>query len=490
MYDNQFIRFAKAIDPKECCVQLPIVMDGSGIAFYAPANEKTGVVFTIVDASGVPFLHNNMELTGSYVNMKDNYVQNMFANDVPDILYQQGHALFKARELRDYVAPNECFRIRMGVPTDESVQWNVKKYPNGEITDFNAAVNGKFTAETIAERSESVVNIVDVLPTEGVEDALYEKDGVLYKYNTAFKVWKTLTNNVVDDMMYVNDMNDLLHVQHVTTDTNTLVLVKNGEQSTTLTSVWVSGLLARGGSFAQTAGRVICKHIGVPYSLSVYKTMMENIARNGGATFNMTSSDITALRIDGIAHTVGNSVPKYVFDVYVQRVASDGSIALYAENEWYAVDMARDYWYSNLLCACENDDKQLSLLSYECGTETFGIPFVKGKPIRQWLPILLDNPKPTQNEEIYEKLSGERVVMFATINKEYEAETDYIPYDWHERIVIALSCDEVKVNAERLTKSDKYDVDWQNITKTDCGLKLMRATWKMVANVTSRNTND
>lgn len=270
MYENQFIQFAKAINPKECCVQLPVVLGGGGIAFYVPVNEKSGVVFTIVDASGVPFLHNNTELSGSYINMKDNYVYNMFGDTIPDILYQQQQALFRASEMRNYVAPNECFRIRMEVPTD-------------------------------------------------------------------------------------------------------------------------------GGS---------------------------------------------------------------------------------------------EYWYSNLLCRCENEDNQLSLLEYTCGTETFGIPFLHNKPIRQWLPILLDNPKPTQNEEIYEKLSGERVVLFAAINKEYEAQTDYIPYEWHERIVIALSCDKVKINSEILTKSDKYEVDWQNTTKTDCGLKLMRATWKMAANITSRNTND
>lgn len=271
MYENQFIQFAKAIDPIECCVPIPIVFGGGGIAFYVPAEKKAGVVFTIVDAMGVPLLYNSTELSGSYVSMNNDYVYNMFASLVPDILYTQKQALFKAEEMRNYVAPNECFRIRMTVPTD------------------------------------------------------------------------------------------------------------------------------------------------------------------GGVSV---------------------------------------------------------HWYSNLLRRYENDDNTLSLLEYTCGTETFGIPFAANRPIRQWLPVLLDCPKPTQDEEIYEKLSGERVVMFATINKEYEAQTDYIPYDWHEKIVIALSCDIVKVNNERLTKSDKYDVDWQNVTKSDCGVKLIRATWKMVENVTSRNTND
>lgn len=271
MYENQLIQFAKAINPKECCMPVPIVFDRSGIAFYVPANEQANTIFTIVDASGEPLLHNGKELSGRFVNMRNNYVRAMFASLIPDAVYRTQQALFKAEDMRNYVAPHECFRIRMDVPDEER-----------------------------------------------------------------------------------------------------------------------------------------------------------------------------------------------------------GTVS----------------WYSNLLFRCENENNECSYVEYTCGTYTFGLPFTIDMPIRQWLPILLDNPKPVQNDEIYETLSGKRVVMFATINKEYEAQTDYIPYDWHERIVIALSCDKVKVNGELLTKSDKYEVDWQNVAKTDCGIKTMRATWKMAANVTSRNTND
>lgn len=146
--------------------------------------------------------------------------------------------------------------------------------------------------------------------------------------------------------------------------------------------------------------------------------------------------------------------------------------------------------YSNLLRRYENTNGELSLLSYTCDTTTFGLPFTSARPIRQWLPIWLNKPAYNQKDEIYEKLSGERVVLFATINKELQAQTDYIHDEWHSRIVLALSCDNVQVNGERLTKSDNYDIDWDNHTESDCGVWLAKATWKMVANVTSRNSNN
>jgi len=147
-------------------------------------------------------------------------------------------------------------------------------------------------------------------------------------------------------------------------------------------------------------------------------------------------------------------------------------------------------WYSNLLRRYENPKGELALLSYTCDTETFDLPFTSSRPIRQWLPIWLNKPAFNQKDEIYEKLSGERVVLFATINKELQAQTDYIPEWWHERIVLALSCDKVFVNGTRLTKSDNYDIDWDNHTEADCGVWLAKAKWKMVANVTSRNSNN
>ena len=267
MYENQFIQFTQAIDPLDSCMPLPVVFGGDGIAFFVPTDNKDAE-FTLVDAEGNPFTQNGSTLTNKFRSLAGNYAAKAFGDDIPRLLPRLQNRIFKASDARNYVAPNECFRIK-----------------------------------------------------------IYDDE---------------------EDVEY----------------------------------------------------------------------------------------------------------------------------------------------YSNLLRRYENPNGEFALLSYTCDSETFDLPFTTERPVRQWLPIWLNKPKYNQKDEIYEKLSGERVVLFATINKELNAQTDYIPESWHERIVLALSCDDVRVNGVKLTKSDNYDIDWDNHTENHCGVWLARATWKMAANVTSRNSNN
>lgn len=152
-----------------------------------------------------------------------------------------------------------------------------------------------------------------------------------------------------------------------------------------------------------------------------------------------------------------------------------------------------DVLYSNLLV--NDPDANLSMLDYHCKQSAFGFPFGYDESmeeqmrLRQAMPIQLYNPQYKQEDKVYTKRNGEQVVLFASITKEYEGETDYIPMDWHEKILMALSCDEVYINGERVTKSNTYEIDHENVTYTDCGIKLMRATFKVTTNVTQRNSN-
>ncbi len=156
--------------------------------------------------------------------------------------------------------------------------------------------------------------------------------------------------------------------------------------------------------------------------------------------------------------------------------------------------------YSNLLRYMLNDDAYLSVLSYWCNEPQFGIPFSQythsTRPIIMrngneiiTIPIRLSAAQYTQSDKIYETRNGDQIVLYATINKEYEGETDYIPEAWHEKIVTALSCDEVYINGERVTKSDSYEIDQENYTYADCGIRLTRATFKVKTNVVKRNSN-
>lgn len=145
--------------------------------------------------------------------------------------------------------------------------------------------------------------------------------------------------------------------------------------------------------------------------------------------------------------------------------------------------------YSNILRR-EDANKQLSVIEYCCKEPAFGFPFSGRKRfVQQLMPINLHSPQYKQEDKVYTKLNGEQIVLYANITKEYEGETDYIPMEWHEKILIALSCDYVYINGERVTKSGNYEIDHDNCTYSDCGIKLMRATFKVTTNVTQRNSN-
>lgn len=146
--------------------------------------------------------------------------------------------------------------------------------------------------------------------------------------------------------------------------------------------------------------------------------------------------------------------------------------------------------YSTPLRYVGENYEQYSTLAYRCDTDTFGLPFGQWTmECRVLLPILLTKPQYAQNDKIYTKRSGENVTLYSEITKEYDGETDYITEEWHRKLLLALSCDYVYINDERITKSEKYDIDWENKTHTTCGVCVAKATFKAKTNVTQRNSN-
>ena len=203
-------------------------------------------------------------------------------------------------------------------------------------------------------------------------------------------------------------------------------------------------------------------------------------------------NDVKLVTPDG-AREIGN----VVYDIDNQDdyiVCHITSYSGLAPNERFRIktDASGMTIYSNLLI---NDPQaDISNVKYSCKEDAFG--FVFGKTdndkevyIQQTIPVRLHSPQFKQEDKIYTKRNGEQVVLYANITKEYEGETDYIPMEWHEKILVALSCDEVYINGERVTKSGSYDIDHENYTTSDCGIKLLRATFKVTTNVTQRNSN-
>lgn len=395
MYENQFIQFTQAIDPLDNCMPLPVVFGGDGIAFFVPTDNKDAE-FSVVDAEGNPFTYNGNTLHSKFQSLAGNYAAGMFYDGIAFFRSK----LFPANTARNYVAPDECFRIK--IHSEETL---------ANVSAFTYAVD----ASSIAQ-GESIVRTIDI---EGLTDKTFAKGTYTLKIPKIYvRYWGS---NGVPYQQYAN------------------IQISAGSQ-------------------------IIFNQSAYFYPADIERT------------FTANSSFRLSVRVQFGYYTGGRTSG----DAFTFEFASSATL-----KDAIGVD-----WYSNLLRRYENPKGELALLSYTCDTETFDLPFTSSRPIRQWLPIWLNKPAFNQKDEIYEKLSGERVVLFATINKELQAQTDYIPEWWHERIVLALSCDKVFVNGTRLTKSDNYDIDWDNHTEADCGVWLAKAKWKMVANVTSRNSNN
>lgn len=394
MYENQFIQFTQAIDPLDACIPLPVVFGGDGIAFFVPTDNKDAE-FSVVDAEGKPFTHNGNTLHSKFRSLAGNYAAGMFY----DGLVLARTKLFPANTARDYVAPNECFRI---------------KIHDNAIVASVASVAYAVDASTIT----GGVPVTKTIDIAGLTDKTFAKGTYNLKLSSLYiRMWGS---NGLPYSKYVN------------------VKIMAGSQYIFNTSA------------------------------EFYPSAIEK-------TFTATSSFRISITVE--------------FGYYDGGRTSGDAFTFECSYATLVDAVGVDY-YSNLLRRYENTDGEFALLSYTCDGNTFGLPFTTAHVVRQWLPIWLNKPDFTQKDEIYEKLSGERVVLYATINKELQAQSDYIPEWWHERIVMALSCDIVKVNGKRLTKSDNYKIDWDNHTEADCGVWLARATWKMVANVTSRNSNN
>ena len=140
---------------------------------------------------------------------------------------------------------------------------------------------------------------------------------------------------------------------------------------------------------------------------------------------------------------------------------------------------------NNLYYLC--DTKYTSVVQYELYESGFEWECPVGIN-RVRLPLYLSAPQFPQENEDYKMKSGLRRKMFAEIEKSYSLNTDYLPEDLHQKLLIALSNDEVYIDDELLTKSDTYNIDWSN-TETIDEIKLAMASCRMVENVTFRNDN-
>jgi hypothetical protein len=135
------------------------------------------------------------------------------------------------------------------------------------------------------------------------------------------------------------------------------------------------------------------------------------------------------------------------------------------------------------------EKKYTSRIDYRCEEDSFGFVYCPGyisNSIR--MPFHLKDPQYPQEQKEYRTRNGRLRVTSASINEVYPLETDYMSKEMHKKLLIALSHDFVQVNGVLLTKSESYDVDWDNALEQN-GIRMAKATCTMSGNVTHRNSN-
>ena len=114
--------------------------------------------------------------------------------------------------------------------------------------------------------------------------------------------------------------------------------------------------------------------------------------------------------------------------------------------------------------------------------------------VSYWLPARLKNPQFKQTDSRYTKRDGTSVLLAAEFNEEYEVETDYIPYEWHKKIMRFLLCEDISVfnpednSNKAIFKTDNYQINWDNTIITDCGERLVQASFKVQVQGVDRNS--
>lgn len=134
--------------------------------------------------------------------------------------------------------------------------------------------------------------------------------------------------------------------------------------------------------------------------------------------------------------------------------------------------------------SCE--DCYTSKLEYSNNENAFGFgyvdilgAFIKSNVIR--LPFYLKEPQFPTQKNVFTLSNGSKKTLSARVEKEWIVETDLMPKEWHERLVIALAHDNINVvntNANinsSVIMEGNYEIDWLGFLN----YPLAKATFKL-----------
>lgn len=86
------------------------------------------------------------------------------------------------------------------------------------------------------------------------------------------------------------------------------------------------------------------------------------------------------------------------------------------------------------------------------------------------LPINISQPQFGSARQQYVRADGTTKNLSTVLKKTYKGQTDWIPEKWHERLVVALSHDDVVIEGEKylggVALDGEYVIDWDEIFRT------------------------
>lgn len=92
------------------------------------------------------------------------------------------------------------------------------------------------------------------------------------------------------------------------------------------------------------------------------------------------------------------------------------------------------------------------------------------------LPIFFSKPQFPVEKTTFRKADGSTKVLSTIIRNTYEGKTDQLPEDWHRKLIIALSHNDVSIESERLLSNivmtGDYAIDWQDFLNYPLGQSL------------------
>jgi hypothetical protein len=110
-----------------------------------------------------------------------------------------------------------------------------------------------------------------------------------------------------------------------------------------------------------------------------------------------------------------------------------------------------------------------TLLTYSCNENAFGFSYAGDRENQVRLPFYLSRPNFPQQRGVYINSRGRHKVLTATVEKEYQLQTDAMIELFHQCMAIALNHDNITLAGDsfrekvvEVISSDNYTPDWNN----------------------------